>query len=116
MSPENVEVVRRLLRRVSDGDIDAALADVAPDAVLDWSDSHAPDGGIYRGPVEWRAWLHGRAEGLSELRFDPTEVIEAQPDTVLTVARLQARGRASGVEVEALGAALWTLHGGLVTA
>jgi ketosteroid isomerase-like protein len=116
MSQANVDLVRRFLKRLSDGDLDAALRDVAPDAELDWSDSHAPDGGVYHGPAEWRAWLHGREEGLTELRFDTTEVIDAQSDTVLTVARLQARGRASGVEVEALGAGLWTLRDGMVTA
>ena len=100
---QNVDIVRRVMRRISDGDLDAALGDVAPDAELDWSDSLAPDGGVYRGRAEWRAWFHGREEGLSELRFDATEVMDASSDTVLTVARLQARGRASGVEVQALG-------------
>ena len=113
---QNVDIVRRVMRRVGDGDLDAALGDVAPDAELDWSDSLAPDGGVYRGRAEWRAWFHGREEGLSELRFDTTEVMDASSDTVLTVARLQARGRASGIEVEALGAAVWKLRDGMVTA
>ena len=111
-----MDIVRRVMRRISDGDLDAALGDVAPDAELDWSDSLAPDGGVYRGRAEWRAWFQGREEGLSELRFDATEVIDASSDTVLTVARLQARGRASGIEVGARGAALWKLRDGMVTA
>jgi ketosteroid isomerase-like protein len=108
----NVEVVGRVLDQFSD--IDLALSDIAPDAELDWSDSDAPDSGVYRGHAAWRAWLKGRQEGLGELRFETVEVIDAPPDAVLTVARAVARGRASGVEVDSVGAAVWTLRDGMI--
>jgi ketosteroid isomerase-like protein len=109
----NVEVVRRVLDQFSD--IDVALSDIAPDAELDWSDSDAPDSGVYRGHAAWRAWLKGRQEELGELRFETMEVIDAPPDNVITVARAVARGRASGVEVDSVGAAVWTLRDGMIT-
>jgi ketosteroid isomerase-like protein len=115
MARENVDVVRRVLKRLRDGGLDVALGDIAPDAELDWSDSDAPDSGVYHGHAAWRAWLNGREEGLGELRFEAMEVIDAPPDAVVTVARALARGRASGVEVDSLGAAVWTLRNGTVT-
>jgi ketosteroid isomerase-like protein len=115
MSEANTDVVRRFLRRISEGEVDLALGDVAPDAELDWSGSDAPDSGVYRGHAAWRAWLIGREEGLDELRFETSEVIDAPPDAVVTVARAVARGPASGVEVDALGAGVWRLREGTVT-
>ena len=103
------------MRRLARQDIDAAFRDIDPEAKLDWSASEAPDSGVYHGHAGWRAWFDGRAEGLSELRFDTAEVIDVRPDTVVVVAWLLGRGRASGVEVQALGAALWTLRHGMVT-
>jgi ketosteroid isomerase-like protein len=114
MSRDNVEVVLRVLTRLNDQDLDAASEDIDPEAELDWSDSDAPDSGIYHGHAGWRAWVHGREEGFSGLRFDTTEVIDVPPNTVVVVARLLGRGRASGVEVDALGAGVWTLRDGVV--
>ena len=115
MSRENVEIVRRVMRRIAAKEIDSALTDLDPQAKLDWSDSEAPDRGVYQGHAGWLAWFYGRGEGLSELRFDTTEVIDARTDAVIVVAWLHGRGRASGIEVEALGAGLWTLREGKVT-
>jgi ketosteroid isomerase-like protein len=115
MLGENVEIVRRVLRRLNDQDLDAAAQDIRPEAELDWSDSQAPDGGVYHGREGWSAWMRGRGEGLSDLRFDITEVIDVPPDRVVVVARLLARGRASGINVDALGAVVWTLRDGMVT-
>jgi ketosteroid isomerase-like protein len=115
MSQENVELVKRVLSRLNHRDLDGALADVARDAELDWSRSEALDSGVYHGHTEWRNWMFGRWEELSEMSFDPIEVIDAGPDIVVTVTRFRGRGRASGVEVEAIGAALWTVRSGMVS-
>jgi ketosteroid isomerase-like protein len=115
VSSDNVEIVRRVMRQIAEEDLDAALQDVDPEAKLDWSNSEAPDRGVYHGHAGWRAWFDGRGEGLIALRFDMTEVIDAMPDTLVVVARLLGRGRASGVEVEAQGASVWTLREGTIT-
>src|SRR5580700_2564621 len=106
---QNVELVTRVLSRLNDRDLDGALVDVAQDAELDWSRSEALDSGVYHGHMGWRKWMDGRWEELSEVNFHPIEVIDAGPDTIVTVTRFRGRGRASGVDVEAIGAALWTL-------
>ncbi|HWG07727.1 MAG TPA: nuclear transport factor 2 family protein [Solirubrobacteraceae bacterium] len=115
MSQENVEIVRRLLANVNEGDLDAALADVSADAELDWSRSEAPDAGVHRGRDAWREWIVGRQEGLNELRFEETEVIDIAPGAVVLVAHVRGRGPASDLQTTALGASVWTLAGGRIT-
>jgi hypothetical protein len=113
---EHVEIVRRFILRINQRELDAALSDVAAAARLDWSASEGPDAGVYHGPEEWRKWLIGRFdEGLTDARFDVAEVIDVPPDRVVVVAHTRGRGPASGVEVAALGAAVYTLRSGQVT-
>ena len=110
-----MEIVRRFLLRTNEHDLDAALSDVAADAELDLSASEAPDAGVYRGPAEWGKWMTGRWEGLTDARFEVAEVIDVAPDTVVVVAHMRGRGRASGMETAALGATIWTVRAGQVT-
>jgi ketosteroid isomerase-like protein len=114
MSAENMEIVRRVMRRFAEQDIEAALEDVDSDAELDWSNSDAPDSGVYSGHAAWRAFAQARDEVLGERRFDSAEFLAPAPDTVVLVGRIREQGRASGVEVETRGAAVWTLREGKV--
>ncbi len=114
MAGSNVELVGRFLQLVNEQELDGALAMVDPEAVLDWSRSEAPDHGVYSGPEAWRAWMSSRREGLTGATFEARELIEAPPDQVVVVANMRGVGRASGVEIEALGAAVVGVRGGLV--
>jgi ketosteroid isomerase-like protein len=114
MSQENVEIVRRVMRCLEDAELDAALADVDPRATWDWTDSNAPDRGVYVGPAAWRAFVEARNEVLAERRFEALEFLTPADDTVVVVGRVQERGRVSGIEVETRGAAVWTLSQGKV--
>jgi len=114
MSKENVEIVRRVMRCFADGDMEAALADIHPQATLDWSNSNAPDSGVYTGHTAWRAFMRARDEALGERRFDSVELLTPADDTVVLIGRVQERGRASGIEVESRGAAVWTLREGKI--
>ena len=73
MSQDNVEIVRRVMRRFNDKDLDAALGDIDPDAELDYSTSDAPDSAVYHGHSGWRAFAQGRWEPWSERHFDVTD-------------------------------------------
>jgi ketosteroid isomerase-like protein len=115
VSEENVEIVRRHLARINEGDFDAALADLAAGAELDWSASEGPESGVYRGLEEWRKWVTSWLEAWTDLRLDVTEVIDVPPDTVVSAGHTRLRGRASGVEVAAFGAFVWTLRDRRVT-
>ena len=107
--------MRSFLDHVNAEEIEAALTHVAPEAVLDWSDSPAPDRGLYHGPQGWGSWMAGRSESLAEARFEVQELIEVRPDTFVLVAYMSGRGRASGLEIAALGAGVCTLSDGRLT-
>ena len=92
MSQENVEVVQRIVRRMVDQDIDAALADIDAEAMLDWSNSEAPDSGVYTGHAAWRAFMQMRNEAFAQKRVDSVEILVPAADTVVLVGRFRERG------------------------
>ena len=110
MSQANLEVVQRIMRRYAEDDLEAALEDIDPEAVLDWSNSDAPDSGVYAGHAAIRAFMQARDEALGERRVDSTELIDPAADIVLLVGRIREQGRASGAEVVSRGAVVWTLR------
>jgi ketosteroid isomerase-like protein len=115
MSQGNATVVRRFVARINDGELDAALRDVADDATLDWSSSEAIDSGVFRGREAWLKWWSARTDLLVGVRFDETELIEVPPDGVVLIAYSRGRGRLSGIETEALGASVWRISAGRIT-
>jgi ketosteroid isomerase-like protein len=114
VSQDNVEIVRRVMRCFANSEMDAAFADIDPQATLDWSNSNAPDRGVYVGYDAWRAFMQARDEVLAERRFDSVELLTPADDTVVLIGRVQERGRTSGIEVESRGAAVWTLREGKI--
>jgi ketosteroid isomerase-like protein len=109
----NVEVLREGYRRFNDGDLDWVFARIAPDVV--WEDaSEMPDARTYRGTDEVRSFLESFARHWVELRFEPEEFVE-RADSVLVLARVEGRGRASGADVDAQVAHLFVLRDLLVT-
>ena len=100
MSQENVEIVRRLLALLSQGD-EAAWDEMPPEFVFDFS-RRLIDPVVLRGRDEMRAWME-RERQMSEgghIGYEPKELIDAG-DKVLALVRVSGRGKASGVEVEA---------------
>jgi ketosteroid isomerase-like protein len=114
MSEENVEVVRRFMQLYAEQHIDAALPELDPAVQFDWSNSPAPDSGVYSGHTGVRAFWEGRDEALAERRLDLVQAITAAPDTVVYTARMRERGRASGVEVTTQIALVWKLREGKI--
>jgi ketosteroid isomerase-like protein len=115
MSQENVEIVRRLMRAFVEQDNDEVLRYLDPEAELDWSDSDAPDSGVYAGHAGWLAFAQARDEALGERGFEFVDLITPAPDTVVVIGRMHERGRVSGVQVAAQGAAVFTVRQGKVT-
>jgi ketosteroid isomerase-like protein len=115
MLPQNAEVVRRFFdAALHRRDVEAAMELAHPDAEMDWTNSRAPYRGIYRGHAEaaslWRIWL----EAWEEWRTDITEAIEMDHETVVVVTHVRARGRGSGITVEADGAGVWRIRDGKI--
>jgi ketosteroid isomerase-like protein len=115
MSQGNFDVVLRLFDvDWARSDLDATMQLIHDDAELDWSNSRAPYQGVYRGRAEiadaWRTWKEAWEEWYGEVR----EVIEVDPDTVVMVTRVRARGKGSGVTVHADGASVWSVRDGKI--
>lgn len=110
----NVEIVRRLMQRFVEQDVDGFLADVDPDAELDWSHSDAPDSDVYSGHAGWLAFLRARDEVLVGRDIEFLELLSAPPDTVVLIARIREQGRVSRAGVAVQGAAVFTLREGKV--
>jgi ketosteroid isomerase-like protein len=112
MSEENVELVRRVFDSINRGDVDAALEAAADDIQADWSNAVGPLKGVYRGKQQVRKLWTSFVEAFDELRWDPEEIIEVDDSRVIAVNHVRMRGRESGVEVDAVGAQLWTISEG----
>ena len=110
MSQENVELVRRILAMLDQGDDPLDL--VAPEFVMDFSRRRL-NPIVVRGRDEVRAFAEGDGqiwEG-GHVAYQPKELIDAG-DKVLAFVRVSGRGRASGVEVEADTWVAWTFRDG----
>jgi ketosteroid isomerase-like protein len=100
MSQENVEIVRRAYEAYARGDLEAALADLAPN--VEW---HTPPGEreldlepVYHGPEAVGAALAAWAASWDEWVVEPVEFIDAG-DEVVVVLDERGRGKGSGAEV-----------------
>ena len=100
MSQENVEMVRRSTDAYNRRDLDGMLETWAQDAVLDWSNAHIFDAGIYRGHGEIRAYTEAFVATWDEVRLEIVDgPIEVEEGLLVTenVAYLRGPGhRSSG--------------------
>ena len=81
------------------GDVSAALEVLHPSA--EWHEhSDLPEASDYRGRGSIRAFLEGFLDSWQEFRQEPEDFLTSG-DRVAIVLRLFARGKGSGIEVEA---------------
>lgn len=107
-----MEVVRRSIELWSRGDVEGALEMATDDLVMDWSNSIGPAKGVYRGREAVRRFWIAFVDAFEETRWDLEEIIEVDESRVIAVTHLRARGRGSGIDVDAVGAQLWTIREG----
>jgi ketosteroid isomerase-like protein len=112
MSQENVKLVRDAITLLNRGDFRGAIADIADDFEMDWSNSIGPLSGVYRGRKEVTEFWESFLEAWDELNWDMHEVIDLGGEDVLVVNNVRMRGRASGIDVQAVGAQVWTIRNG----
>ena len=118
MSQENVEIVRRAAELLSEAyksgePSDEMLARCAPDIQVD-SSRRVFNPAIYDGHAGLRSAISDICEAWEDFREEDERLIDVG-DKVLVLQTIVGRGRASGVEVRAPGALIWTLRDGLVT-
>ena len=115
MSRENVEVVRRVYEAVVRRDTDAVLALYDSEVEWDYTRGLFADvvGGIYRGHDGLRRFFRDWNEAWDIVEYDQEPLIDAG-DYVVSVVRTRGRGRTSGLEINALSTAVWTVRRGKV--
>lgn len=111
MSEKNVELVRRVYAALTQGDADTLRDMAAPEFVTDFS-RRLVEPGVLRGREEALAFLSQLRETWDDWPvWEPQELIDAD-DKVVALIRTSARGKGSGVEVEAYVWNLWTFRDG----
>jgi ketosteroid isomerase-like protein len=84
---------------------------------LDWSlvgedfeihDHELPDSAAHRGREGWRKWITDWQEAFEDYDLERLRLVELDEARVLTIHRLRARGRMSGVQLERTDAQEWT--------
>ena len=109
MSQENVEAVRRSYEAYERGDMESALAALDPE--IEVYDHDIPDSREYRGLEGVLRWQADWEASWASWRWEPEEFIDAG-DRVVAVLRVHAIGRGSGIDVERLDGAVFTLRAG----
>jgi hypothetical protein len=103
---------------VTSADVIARLQDAYDrTGTLDWSlvgadfeihDHELLDSAVHRGRDGWETWTRDWRQAFEDYSLERLEQVEIDERRVLTVHRLRARGRASGVQLERIDAQLWT--------
>ena len=114
MSQENVEIVRRAYEALSREGLDAAFENVHPDAQYDLSAAIGPYAGIYYGREVILGFLKDYFGTWEYIDVQPEDFIEAEEDRVVVPTRARARGKESGVAIEARPTAIWTVLDGKI--
>ena len=97
MSEENVEVVRRAFEAYNRGDIDAVVADFAPECEYIPTGAMPDAGRVYRGPEGYKRFFRWLGDEFEDARIEVQNLIGAG-DKVLASVTLHGLGKQSGVE------------------
>lgn len=114
MTDSNVEIVRRLFERFSQGSLESALELLSEDFVVVVPPSMSAEPDVYEGHAGARRYFAAFDGLMEDVRFEPIELIEVG-DAVIVRLRLAGRGVASGIEVEQFAAAIHRVVDGKVT-
>jgi hypothetical protein len=89
------------------GEIDWSL--VRPDFEI--HDHELLDSSVHRGRDGWNDWIRDWGQAWEDYGVERIKQVELDQHRILTIHRLYARGRVSGVQFERIDAQLWTFSG-----
>lgn len=81
------------------------------DPELEIHDHELLDSSVHRGREGWKRWVRDWRQAFETYSLEHLEQVEIDEDRMLTIHRLRARGRTSGVQLERTDAQLWTFSG-----
>jgi ketosteroid isomerase-like protein len=110
--PTNVQVARQAFEAIADRGLDGALDFLDPECEFEPPDDAIEQGGVFKGHDAVRKRWDLLLEPFEDVRMELENVSEADPDNVLVVFRVRARGQASGAPVEMRLGYLMTIHDG----
>lgn len=112
MSQENIEVVRRVIAALAEGDRESVWRYFDPEVVVDASRQRL-NPATYVGIDGLRRMVAAADAVWDGIRTEPLDLLDAG-DRVVVFGLLMGKGKGSGVEVRRPTAQVWTLRGGRV--
>lgn len=104
--------MRQAVAAINRGDLEAALAVTAEDAVL--IPQRAATEGAYHGHSGARAWFADTAETFELFRWNISELRDQGGDRVVAIGTIHIRARGSGLETDITSAGIATFSEGRV--
>jgi len=114
MPLSNTDVVRAVVDAFNRGDFTTALDMCTEDVEFDWS-RRMLDGEVFKGREATVRFLQGTMEIFDEIHIPAEELTDLGDGVVLLVGTARFKGRASGMDVQAHAANLWTVRDGQVS-
>ncbi len=114
MPPSNVDVVRAVVAAFNRGDFTAAIEMCTDDVEFDWS-RRMLDGEVFKGREELRHFMQGTMEIFDEIHIPDEDMADLGDNLVLLAGTARFKGHASGLDVGASAANLWTVRDGKVS-
>jgi len=105
--------VKSVVAAFNRGDFSAAMDMLTEDVEFDWS-RRMLDGEVLRGREEAVGFLQSMTELFDEIHIPSDELTDLGEGLVLLFGKARFKGRASGLDVEASAANLWTVRDGKV--
>jgi ketosteroid isomerase-like protein len=107
---ENIETVRRFIDAIQRGDLDAAASELAPQFEVD--DTDIPDSD---GQDSFYTWIGRWNEVWEKWRIEDPEYVPVGEDKVLSLFRMVATGKGSGIELSRDDASITEFRDGKVS-
>jgi ketosteroid isomerase-like protein len=111
MSQENVEMARRGVEAYARGDLDRAVADLAPDCEYTTSGAIPGRTGVFRGPEGFKEFIGWLRSEFDDADAQIDELIDAG-DMVVVGSTIRGRGRQSGIQAKFTFWQVWTYQNG----
>ena len=110
MAEANVEALQRGYEALNRGDLSVVLELLDP--AIEWHEpAPSPDAGTHTGRDSFERFFRSWIDSFDGFRVEPEQVVE-RDDKLIAVVHQSGRGRASGVEVDARLAHVWTVNEG----